>query len=294
MICKNCGSQLPDNSVFCGNCGAQQEQQPVGFGGNIPTPNVPADNNGFNPVPNSPVDNNGFNLGGIPQISVSDEKKGFLQNKKNIVIIAVPVLALILVAAIVFGVIGIAGANPDKTIDRFMTAFIDCDGEAMNKEVSASYKKAVVYALETVDLINDGKISKEADKSFDDVVDEMFEESLEDRSNDFFYYFRSHLGNNYKVEYEITAEEKADKEELKKFNEVLSRISGKDFNMKGLMLADINVSGKSGSNKYEEDFTLFLCKDGSGWRVLSTCAYGYKFSDLYGDLSLDDIEDYFY
>ena len=83
MICKNCGSQLPDNSVFCGNCGAQQEQQPVGFGGNIPTPNVPADNNGFNPVPNSPVDNNGFNPGGIPQISVSEEKKGFLQNKRR-------------------------------------------------------------------------------------------------------------------------------------------------------------------------------------------------------------------
>lgn len=306
MICKNCGAQLPDNSVFCGNCGAAQEKQPpqpVGFGGNMPNPNPPMGDSGFQPAPNptfnpNPNPNGGFdpNAGFNPNVPAAPNAggiKGLVQNKKNIAMIAIPVVALILVAAIVAGVVSVVGSNPDKTIDRFMTAFMDHDGEAMSGEVSESYKKAIVYAMETIDYINDGAISDELDEDMDEFIDELLVETLEDESNSFFRSFERSLGSNYKTEYEITAEEKADKDELEKFNEVVSRISGKDFKANGLMLADIKVNGKSGSEKYEDEFTLFLCKDGSKWKVLEMYDVGYDFDDLYSGLNLSDIESYF-
>ena len=301
MICKNCGAQLPDNSIFCGNCGTAQDkpqpQQTAGFGGNMPNPAPPVGDNGFQSAPPAfnpnPNPNGGFNPpGGVPA-APSGGVKGLLQNKNNIIVIAIPVVALILVAAIIIGVVSVVGSNPDKTIDRYMTAFIDCDGEAMSSEVSKSYKSAFVYALETVDIIEDGKIKEEAGGDLDSFVEELMVEYCEDQSNYFFYSFEKNLGSNYKAEYEITAEEKADKDELNKFNEIVSRFSGKDFKMNGLMLADITVSGKSGSNKEEKELTLFLCKDGSKWQILSYSEYGYDFEDFYSDIDLDDIEDYF-
>ena len=64
MICKNCGAQLPDNSVFCGNCGlpvTPETPQPMGFGGDMPNPAMnPSPNGGFDPNQNS---NGGFNSG---------------------------------------------------------------------------------------------------------------------------------------------------------------------------------------------------------------------------------------
>ena len=75
MICKNCGAQLPDNSIFCGNCGTAQDkpqpQQTAGFGGNMPNPAPPVGDNGFQSAPPAfnpnPNPNGGFNPpGGVP------------------------------------------------------------------------------------------------------------------------------------------------------------------------------------------------------------------------------------
>ena len=326
MICKNCGAQLPDNSAFCGNCGTPQEQPAAGnmFGS---VPPIPTPSSGFNPNgganpngdfnpngganpngdfnPNSGVNPNGDfnpNSGTIPNGDFNPNMpaaqkagglKGFLGNKKNVTIAAVSVVVLIIAAAIAVGAVNILGSSPDKTIERFMTAFIDKDGEAMSREISESYKKAAVYALETLDYINDGAISENTGEDMDEYVEKLIVESTKEEAESFFMDFDYRLGKSYKVEYEITAEEKAEKDELEKFNEVVSRISGKDFKAGALMLADIKVSGKSGSDKYEEEFTLFLCKDNSKWKVLDVYELGYDFDDLYSGLNISDIQSYF-
>lgn len=308
MICKNCGAQLPDNSVFCGNCGTSvAQEQSGGFGGNMPNP--PVNQGGFdpnqnsfipdsNPNPNS-MPNGGFNPnpnpnGGFnPNFNPNAPVKSNPLTGNKIVMIALPVVAVVLVAAIVFGVISLVGSKPEKTINSFMDAFMECDGEAMNKEVSTSYKQAVVYMLETYDMVLDGEISKEADGDIGEYVEELCEDSFEDVANEFFDEFEYQLGNNYKAEYEITAEEDATKEQLDKFNDVVERLCKKDFSAKGLMLADIEVSGKSGSNTYDDRFTLFLCKDGSKWAVIDIYEYGYTFDDLYSGLSINDFNDMF-
>jgi uncharacterized membrane protein YvbJ len=49
MFCKNCGNQIPDNSAFCGKCGAKTEaaeQQVV----QVPDDNIPKYNNTKKPV----------------------------------------------------------------------------------------------------------------------------------------------------------------------------------------------------------------------------------------------------
>ena len=293
MICKNCGAQLSENSVFCGNCGSPvAQEQPIGFGGNMPNPNPQVGDNGFQPAPNqnyNPNQNPNPNpiSGGVSVQGAAPKKK------PSWFYIVISAAALLVVVGIVFGVIQVAGSDPDKTIDRFMIAFQDCDGEAMNAEVSKSFKKAYLYGFETVDLANDGKLRKKVGMELDEYVEEYFEEECEDFSNDFFSYFEYNLNNNYKTDYEITKEKFAEKDELKKFNEIVSRLSGSDnFNAKGLMLADIKVTGKSGSKKYEKELTLFLCKDGSKWQVLQITDIGFDFDDLYSLVGLDQIESY--
>ena len=284
------------NGDFNPNSGATPNGDFNPNGGATPNgdfnPNGGATPNGdFNPnsgaIPNGTFDTNkpaAQNAGGL---------KGFFGNKKNVTIAAVSVVALIIAAAVAVGIVNVAGSNPDKTIDRFMTAFMDQDGEAMSEEISQSYKKAAVYAFETLDYINDGAISKKTGEDMDEYVEELIVENLEDKAKYFFMEFDYELGKNYKTEYEITAEEKAEKDELEKFNEVVSRISGKDFKAGALMLADVKISGKSGSDKYEEEFAIFLCKDNSKWKVLDIYELGYDFDDLYSGLNISDIESYF-
>ncbi len=303
MICKNCGAQLSDNSIFCGNCGAAQNQpqpqQPAGFGENIPNPAPPVGNSGFQPVtpvfnPNPTPTNGGFNPpGGTSAAPNVGGLKGLLQNKNNIIVIAIPVVALILVAAIIIGVVSVIGSNPDNTIDRYMTAFIDCDGEAMSAEVSKSLKNAVVYFFETANIAKDGELKKQVGGDFNEFTEQILEESFENESKKFFENFEYELGSKYNVEYEITAEEKADKDELKKFNEIISRLSGQKLKVNGLMLADITVNGKSGSDKYESNMTLFLCKDGSKWQILSISNYGYDFEDYYDSFNFNGLMNMF-
>ena len=296
MICKNCGAQLPDNSVFCGNCGTAVEpetQQQNNYGSNYAEQSQqgdynPAQNSGYGGVQDPNMQQN-FDNGAVN--APAQPKKPIAQDKKKLIIIGAAALALILVVGI--GVVSILASKPQKTIDRFMEAYMDCDGEKMNKEVSPTYKKAVVYALETYDLLMDGKLKKEAGGDFDKYVEEMFAEKLEDHANDFFSEFEYRLGNNYKTEYEVSEPEEASSKDLKKFNELVTRVSKKDFKVDGLILADVEVTGKSGSKEYENRFTLFLCKDGSKWHLVDIYAYGCTFDDFYSGLSLNDLESAF-
>ena len=59
------------------------------------------------------------------------------------------------------------------------------------------------------------------------------------------------------------------------------------------MLADITVNGKSGSDKYESNMTLFLCKDGSKWQILSISNYGYDFEDYYDSFNFNGLMNMF-
>ena len=329
MICKNCGTQLPDNSVFCGNCGSPvtpETPQPMGFGGDMPNPAMnPSPNGGFDPNQNS---NGGFNSGMNGGFDPNQNQNGGFNsgmnggfdpnqnpnggfnpnmnpnpnapangvmgklggNKKILTIVIAAVAGVAILAAIGVGVTKAFGSDPDKTIDRFMTAFLAQDGEAMSAEVSPSYKQAIVYTMETYDILMDGEISKEAGGDLDSYVEDLCADSFEDVANEYDSEFKYNVGNNYKAEYEITAEEVATDEERDKFNELVQRISKKDFNTNGLILADIEITAKSGSKEYEDRFTLFLCKDGSDWRVIDIYEYGYTFEDLYSGFNLNEFE----
>jgi len=301
MICKNCGAQLPDNSAFCGNCGIAVEAdsmaaanmgKSIGDSGGFIEGQNPANN--FAPNPNMPQNNINGVESGFDFNAPADGTQSTPKNTKKIVIIScIAVASLLLICAIGFGLVRVMGSKPETTIDRFMESYMKCDGAGMNKEISKTYKQALVYTLETYDLLMDGQIKNEAGGNIDEYVEKLFTEKLESVSKEFFDEFEYKLGSGYEANYVISAKEEVSSDDLKKFNEIVTRLSKKEFKMDGLMLSDIEVTGKSGTKEYDNRFTLFLCKDGTKWYVVDIYDYGYSFDDFYSGLSLDDLENIF-
>lgn len=315
MICKNCGAQLPDNSVFCGNCGSSvtNEQQTGGM------PNPPMQQGGFNPgmpnqnpqggmpqqpqqpqsfIPDSqPQPQQGFNpnmqQGGF--IPNNQPQQGFNPNmqpgfdpnqppKKKLdpKMIVIPSVAVVLVAAIVMVIVGVAGSGPDKTVDRFFKAMFKEDGKGMVAEISTGYKSVITKWAEAADM--DGDLTKEAEKedmTLKQYIDKTLEDSFNDMAKSFTESAENEVGRNPEFSYKITAEEHATKEQKEKFNKIAAIVSD-SFKISDLALVDVTItaSGKGKEKESEQDLTVFLSKESDGWKIIELEEDGTDFDDI--------------
>ena len=266
MTCKNCGAQLEPGSVFCGECGTPVSQADL----------------------NSAAVTFPTNDAGIQQpLPTGDQLPP--KNSKKILKIVIPAAAAVAVCLIVGGVLLTVFNSPTKTVEKFMDGFEDRDGKAMYKQTSRTVSGMAEYYFDTLSIIYKNEIDEETGGDIDKYIQETFEEYYESQADSFYDQFEYELGKGYTTTYEIKEIEKAKKEDLKDFNDVLSRLTRTDeYNSKGLAKAEITVKGKSGSDRYEQEFVVILTKEGAKWRVLNVAAADFDFEDIYNSNNLQD------
>lgn len=178
MFCPNCGTELPDDSVFCGTCGQRVDEE----GGS----STQQQNYAVPPVmPEQPI------------APVPEQKK----NVKLIGGIAAGVVALVIVIAVVMKVFG--GGSYTKPLDS-VCKLVNKRDTNIDSYVTAVSPKFMINAYK-----NGVSLLKEVDE-FEDVMDEA-----KDSMKDGFDELKDQYGNNFKVKYEILDKEKLSKSELK-------------------------------------------------------------------------------
>ena len=213
-------------------------------------------------------------------------------NKKNILYIAIPVVALVLVVSIVLGVLQATVFGYKNTVKNYVVAFEDVDGDAMY-ELTADKTKDMLEAVFTL-----AKAAYSLDLGdYDDMtlglIELQYIEYLENEADDFFYSFDRSLGNAYKLDYDVVYTEKASKDDLKQINKVISRLMrSEDYNFKDLMYVEVDITGSSGDLEQSKTLYLILSKEGMKWKVLFASPERFNFNDLSG-IDLDDLLDLF-
>ncbi len=266
MICKNCGASVDDNAVFCGNCGSPivHEEQHVQNAG-------------------------GFDI--QQGVDAAGQSFGAVNINKGIKNKTVPMVAAVAVIGIVIAVFAALamGGRCEKTVDSFMDAFLETDGEKMYAQSSKTTRGMMIYYIDTLSIADPKAVERETGGNVEKYVDESLEKSYRQSADSFLSYFESYLGSKYTCEYEVKDTEKVDKDDIKKFNDIMSRLTRtSDYNVKAVNVVSIEVTGEgSGSSKpYSRDLTLVLSKEGLKWRVISVTDKDFEFSDFY------DIQNY--
>lgn len=207
MFCGKCGAQNADNAEFCTNCGAKLKKS-------------------------------------------SSEKKVLTvpnQNDKNkkIGIIAVSVIAIII--AIIIAVIGsvlLGGRSYKSTIDKYVDASFDANGEAL------------------LDLFPDKMLDRalaENNYDSDDLkgVIEDINEQLQDQMDA----LDNYLGEGWKISYEITADEDVKGDEL---DDIKSAYEDVDIKVSAAKNIEVEISVK-GDETESITLDVSLIKSGRSW-----------------------------
>lgn len=177
MFCPNCGTELPDDSVFCGTCGQRVDEE----GG----AQQPSDD-------------------GIQQVFTPSQMPA-PEKKKNVKLIgglAAGAVALIVIITVLVKVFG--GGSYTKPMDQ-VCKLVNSRDTKIEKYVSAVSPKFMVNAYD-----NGVSLMKEVD-GFDEVMDEAKEEL-----SDGFDELKDIYGKDFKVKYEVLDKEKMSKSDLKK------------------------------------------------------------------------------
>ncbi|MBS6645304.1 MAG: zinc-ribbon domain-containing protein [Clostridiaceae bacterium] len=176
MFCPNCGTELPDDSVFCGTCGQRVDEEAGGFeqsSGDVVQPVIPAA-----PAP--------------------DKKK----NVKLIGGIAAGVVALVVIIVAAVNIFG--GGKFTKPMDQ-LCKLVNSKDTNIEKYVDATCPKFMVNAYK-----NGISLMSEVD-DFDEAMDE-FKDEMSDGFDD----LKEMYGKDFKVKYEILDKDKMSKSDLKK------------------------------------------------------------------------------
>lgn len=229
-FCGNCGAASADNAAVCGNCGAP----------------FTADNAAAAAPKN---DASGAN----------DSKQALI---KKIGMIAIPVVAIIVVLAIIFGAI-VPNVGYKGTINKFLNAIEDEDVEKYMEYV-ASYK---------FDNNNDA----------DDAVEDDLKEWLEDLEYEY--------GENIKISIKVVDSDKLTEDRLEDIQDRYDDSEDCDDMeiTKGYdVLVDLTVKGKD-MDRETEKMNFIVIKEDGKWKIWSG-----TFVNDYSVSAYDDYEDYDY
>ncbi|WP_180994711.1 zinc ribbon domain-containing protein [Clostridium sp. chh4-2] len=178
MFCPNCGTELPDDSVFCGTCGQRVDEE----AGGVQQPS-----------------------GYVNQPVYEAEPAPVQNNKKNVKLIgglAAGALALIVIVVIAMKVFG--GGSYTKPLNQVCKLLNNRDTK-IEKYVDAVCPKFMVNAY------NNGVSLMSDIDGFDEAMDEA-----KDELSDGFDDLKEMYGKDFKVKYEILDKDKMSKSDLKK------------------------------------------------------------------------------
>lgn len=230
-FCGNCGAASADNAAVCGNCGAP----------------FTADNAAAAAAPKN--DASGAN----------DSKQALI---KKIGMIAIPVVAIIVVLAIIFGAI-VPNVGYKGTINKFLNAIEDEDVEKYMEYV-ASYK---------FDNNNDA----------DDAVEDDLKDWLEDLEYEY--------GENIKISIKVVDSDKLTEDRLEDIQDRYDDSEDCDDMeiTKGYdVLVDLTVKGKD-MDRESEKMNFIVIKEDGKWKIWSG-----TFVNDYSVSAYDDYDDYDY
>ena len=219
MFCGNCGAQNEDNAVFCAGCGA----------------NLKADAPAENAAP------------------VENAAAGADKNKK-VGIIAVAGVAAVAVIALIVLIASLAGGKGyEKTAVKYYKAVFDADAEAVFDLVP---KKVINYMKEEMDIDNDDykEMIEEATEELEDAF-----ETLEDR-----------YGKKPKIEIEVEDADDFDEDDLEDLQDAYEDM---DVKVSDAKYVDVEVSVKGEDGKERNDFTLTVIKVGGSWYIETSSLY---------------------
>lgn len=218
-FCGNCGAQLDDNAIICGYCGAK-----------------------INPI--QPINAGSVNIPGVSKISdpIKEEK-----NKKLVKII-IAAIAIIIVAVIAINIIapfvGYKGA-----VKKSINALENEDSSAMADIMSDMWNIECDYS--------ESDVESEAD----DIISSMMNE-LDDN-----------VGYNIKISYSIEDTDKLSSKKFDSFmdNRLSDEYADEysDINVKEIMVVDLKLTVKGSKGK--EEYTCNGCyyaKENNKWKLI--------------------------
>lgn len=228
MYCTKCGEKNPESAKFCVKCG-----NPLPVGGNYR-------NIGGNPLPN-----------GRKLINFRNNRTGqtvFLRKAANKKTAAAGVIAIIVIAALAFLILG--GRSSDAVIKKYVESSMKCDAEAIWNLFPEEIQQAVMKEAEEEDnLYGEEEVIAYLQEEMEDMVDQIY----------------STLSSDWDYSWKIEEEEDYDISELRELNQ--------DFRSRGLTgftadaAKDVEVeltvtsAGNSGSNSVH----ITLIKIGRKW-----------------------------
>lgn len=177
MFCPNCGTELPDDSVFCGTCGERVDEE-----GGVQQPSGD----------------------GIQQVFTSSQEP-VPEKKKNVKLIggiAAGAVALIVIITVLVKVFG--GGSYTKPMDQ-VCKLVNSRDTKIEKYVSAVSPKFMINAY------NNGVSLMKEVEGFDEAMDEA-KEVLSDGFDE----IKDMYGKDFKVKYEVLDKDKMSKSDLKK------------------------------------------------------------------------------
>ena len=227
MFCGKCGTQFPDDAMFCPNCGS-----PAPSAAKPATPPTPP------PVPPTGTSApSGAPIGGRPAAPAANKNKLI-----GIGAVAVVAVVLVVVAMNLFG-----GRSLKKTVGLCVDGMMKADA---SKILDAVPKKILDEELESMGY---------------DTKKEAVEE-LSDQLEDELSYLDDMYGSKWSYSYEIVDEDGYSTQELKDLNERYEDYDLKVSDAKRVEV-EITIKDKGGDELTTQSNSLTFIKVGRSWYV---------------------------
>lgn len=262
MFCEKCGTQIPDNSTFCPNCGAKAEnapnpEQPQGQAfesqqaqGQSPEPQQFQGQTASEPQQTQSAFNTATNT--VNSMLSTDAGK-----KKLIGIAAVAVVAIIILVILIAIIAGSGGYK--KTVKKYMAVWTTMDEEKSVKNLWKLYPEEVREAM----------IEEYEDYYDIDGEDEFYEQIAEDMESTIDY-LDDEYNEGWKLSYKI---EKVKDLSDRKVEELQDTYDDSDYELDKAIKAakkvdlEVTIKSKNGKDKDKEDMTIYLIKVGGSWYI---------------------------
>lgn len=230
-FCRNCGNQIPAGAGFCNQCGTKvaEDVQQINYAQGTTTPQ-------YAPNPYANINANG-NMNG--NMAVNTAPKG-----KNIIIIAIIVVAAILAVMQLYKTFGV-GSDYERPIKQLL--------KSVETGSFDTFKSAFPDFLE--DEI-DGMLYEYVDE--DDYMDSMLED------------LEYSYGDGIKMSYKILDKEKMDSRDLIDMEDRIESYYDEKVNVKAGYTLNVRMKVKGSEDSDQDEIELDVIKIGSKWYLMDS------------------------